>query len=169
MATHTILSPITYAKTIAYQLFHIFLRGITNPMGLPTDIWEFITFLCQDVRIAGGRMYTNLFGVRLSLKKKRIKEELLLPELENEETDPTLDNGDETILQQQQQQRQSRLKQELPTEKRIRYDIDELPPAFLSNDKYPSGWLVYHPEYGVVVIEKLVELNLRLNDELKAC
>jgi hypothetical protein len=138
-------------------------------MRLPRDIWEFIIFLCQDATIAGGRIYTNLFGVTLLSKKTKRKEDLL-PELENEDADTNSRETDgETIIHQQEKESRLKLHQTtIPTEKRIRYDVDDyLPPAFLSNDKYPPGWLVYHPKYGVVVIEKLFELNRQLNGELK--
>lgn len=41
----------------------------------------------------------------------------------------------------------------------VRYDIDDLPPAFENEEDYPPGWLVYHPKHGVITRERLLELE----------
>ena len=41
----------------------------------------------------------------------------------------------------------------------VRYDIDDLPPAFENEEDYPPGWLVYHPVHGVITRERLLELE----------
>jgi len=39
----------------------------------------------------------------------------------------------------------------------VRYDIDDLPPAFENEEDYPRGWLMYHPKCGVRTREFLLE------------
>ncbi len=41
----------------------------------------------------------------------------------------------------------------------VRYDIDDLPPAFENEEDYPPGWLVYRPGHGVITRERLLELE----------
>jgi hypothetical protein len=43
----------------------------------------------------------------------------------------------------------------------IRYDINDLPPAFENEEDYPPGWLMYHPKHGVRTREFLMELEGR--------
>ena len=64
-----------------------------------------------------------------------------LPGLENEKT--------ETANPKYQRQNQQ-------STRTIHYDSRELPPAFISKNDYPKGWLVYHPEYKVIHLEKLL-------------
>jgi len=40
-----------------------------------------------------------------------------------------------------------------------RYDTESLNPAFLAEEEYPQGWLMYHPKHGVITREKLIELE----------
>lgn len=42
-----------------------------------------------------------------------------------------------------------------------RYDTESLNPAFLAEEEYPPGWLMYHPKHGVITREKLIELEGR--------
>lgn len=65
-----------------------------------------------------------------------------LPGLENEKT--------ETINPKYHQQN-------LHSTGTINYDSKELPPAFISENDYPKGWLVYHPEHKVINLEKLLQ------------
>ena len=39
----------------------------------------------------------------------------------------------------------------------VRYDINDLPPAFDNEQDYPPGWLMYHPKHGVRTREYLME------------
>jgi len=39
----------------------------------------------------------------------------------------------------------------------VRYDINDLPPAFENEQDYPPGWLMYHPKHGVRTREYLME------------
>ena len=41
----------------------------------------------------------------------------------------------------------------------VRYDINDLPPAFENEEDYPEGWLMYHPEHGVITRERFLELE----------
>ena len=41
----------------------------------------------------------------------------------------------------------------------VRYDMEGLEPAFLNEEQYPIGWLVYHPKHGVITREKLLEME----------
>lgn len=116
-----------------------------------------------DCQWACGTIYRNVFGNSALLEvgthheKGGGKADDLLPELEEEVDGVDKEDG---LQQQQQQQQYEQLSQQNRVEKkRIRYDIDELPPAFLSEDRYPPGWLVYHPVYGVMTLEKLLELD----------
>ncbi len=40
-----------------------------------------------------------------------------------------------------------------------RYDAEGLNPAFLTEEEYPPGWLMYHPKHGVITREKLIEFE----------
>lgn len=110
----------------------------------------------EDCRLALSRMYYNIFGSNIVACGGVTRDEIRgdekggdsLPELENEEADDNTTNDGST------QQRPGP-----KIQRTIRYDVDELPPAFISNEDYPPGWLVYHPKYGVVMIEKLLELD----------
>lgn len=44
-----------------------------------------------------------------------------------------------------------------PAIREVRYDINDLPPAFENEEDYPPGWLMYHPKYGVRTREYLLE------------
>lgn len=148
MATHVILSPISYMKAIVYQLFHITLRGIINPLRLPGELWELILFVLEDGRFVGRRLYCNLFGGQRSKARRKVKGNETLPELQNEDDSV---HCDEKRIPLQALDRKAPIK-------RIQYNSDKLPSAFLKDDEYPPGWLVYHPEYGVITLEKILEL-----------
>lgn len=42
------------------------------------------------------------------------------------------------------------------SKREVRYDINDLPPAFENEEDYPPGWLMYHPKYGVRTREYLL-------------
>jgi hypothetical protein len=128
-------------------------RGVTRPLGVPKDIWILVCCLVENFKIAIDRI--DMLGV-VAIEKSRDKVPVCgkegdsLPELESEEVGSTED--DDSILQQRQCLQR-------PTESNIKYDVNDLPPAFLTEAEYPSGWLVYDPRYGVVLIENLLRLN----------
>lgn len=165
LSKQLILSPLIYIQQMVFHIFNTLLRGLTHPLGLPYEIWDIFCLIMEDCQWACGRIYHNIFGsnpalvVRAHHGKGGEKGDESLPELEEEMMDGV---GNEEDLQQQDQQQQAQSSQSNQVEERsIRYDIDELPPAFLSDDGYPPGWLVYHPECGVVTLEKLLELDLK--------
>lgn len=158
-----VVSPILYIQQRIFHIANTICRAITHPLSLPQEIWDLLALFMGDCQWACGTIYRNVFGNSALLEvgthheKGGGKADDLLPELEEEVDGVDKEDG---LQQQQQQQQYEQLSQQNRVEKkRIRYDIDELPPAFLSEDRYPPGWLVYHPVYGVMTLEKLLELD----------
>jgi hypothetical protein len=144
------------------------LHGLNHPLEFPSVVWGFICLLMEDSRVVLDSLYQSVFvvgKVNVARREGRITRVVrsdgeFLPALENEETCSNPNKG-EDLREQDTLKKQT--KQQGPDthieQKTICYDLNKLPPAFLSEKDYPKGWLVYHPIYGVITREVSLELN----------
>jgi len=144
-------------------------RLITNPLQLPQilyelliSLWDVLCDLLQQLQyfLRSLPILRTLFGADMMIIGDEVFSDAI-PELEDKtNNDVGADhdhdkadaaNGYDTIPA-----TEAGLDSNSST-REIRYDIDDLPPAFENEEDYPPGWLMYHPKYGVRTREFLLE------------
>ncbi|KAL3776127.1 hypothetical protein HJC23_011449 [Cyclotella cryptica] len=169
LTTHIILSPIQYFKNLLLEIVSLMLHGLTHPLELPSVVWGVICLLMEDSRQLFHSLFRSVLVIgneNVSRREGRVMRNVesgddSLPELENEdmcsspkEEEDSRGKDDALIKQLEQQNPNKHIEHELK-----RYDLDELPPAFLSENDYPKGWLVHHPIHGVITREVSLDLK----------
>jgi hypothetical protein len=156
VTNHLILSPIGYVQHWCLEIFTLIWRGIRHPLQFPSVVGELVRLVVEEGRMGISQVYYTMFGVGSNdRRRKRVMGATAsgydsLPELENEE---------KTSTEGKNQSPSSIAVDKIAKAKPIRYEPSDLPPAFLLDSEYPSGWLVYNCKYGVVCREKMLRLD----------
>lgn len=142
-------------------------RLITNPLQSPQilyeiliSLWDILCDFLQQLQhfLRSLPILRTLFGADMMIIGDEVVSDAI-PELEDSANNDvgadhdTADamNGDDVIPA-----TEAGLSSNSST-REVRYDIDDLPPAFENEEDYPPGWLMYHPKYGVRTREFLLE------------
>ena len=150
------------SENILYQSKQL----ITNPSQLPQiiyelliSIWDLLRDFLQQLQcfLRSLPILRTLFGADMMI----IGDEFIpdnIPELEDKtdndvgaDDDKANSNGHGAI------QATKVCLNSKSAIREVRYDINDLPPAFENEEDYPAGWLMYHPKYGVRTREYLIE------------
>lgn len=148
-------------------------RLITNPLHSPQilcelliSVWDILGDFLQQLQYYFLRSLPPILRILFGAGVVIIGDEVVsdvVPELEertNNDVDADNDN-DETNASNGNVAIKAR-KAGLNSKsviREVRYGINDLPPAFENDEDYPSGWLMYHPKYGVRTREYLLELE----------
>lgn len=149
-------------------------RLITNPLQSPQILYELLVsiwdILCDLLRqlqdfLRSLPILHWLFGMGVAISGSTFTPDTI-PELEekpinnnehceNDNVDGKAANGHVAAIKEKPKTRTN----QSSVGRVVRYDINDLPPAFENEEDYPVGWLMYHPKHGVRTREYLMELE----------
>jgi len=175
------LRQIPYILSVVFK--HFLLNGdilyctkrlITNPLQshqilyeLLVSIWDILCDLLRQLQyfFRSLPILHQLFGMGVAISGSTLTPDTI-PELEekaiinnenceNDNVEGKAANGHNAAIKETTKTRTN------PSSvgRVVRYDINDLPPAFENEEDYPVGWLMYHPKHGVRTREYLMELE----------
>lgn len=102
----------------------------------------------------------TLTDVTINNPRSRRKRRLLATMPELEETSDETENEMESLPSfATGGTRNANINNEQCASLKPRQKSGEIEPAFLDPDQYPPGWLLYHPDYGIIRKEELIDRN----------
>ena len=149
-------------------------RLITNPLQSPQILYELLVsmwdILCdllwqlQDF-LRSLPILHQLFGMGVEISGSTLTQETI-PELEEKDVNDNEHSKNDNVEGKTANGHIAAIKETTKARTNpssigrvVRYDINDLPPAFENEEDYPVGWLMYHPKHGVRTREYLMELE----------
>lgn len=149
-------------------------RLITNPLQSPqilyellVSIWDILCDLSWQLQdfLRSLPILHQLFGMGVSISGSTLTPETI-PELEEKDVNDNEHSKNDNVEGKTANGRIAAIKETTKARTNpssvgrvVRYDINDLPPAFENEEDYPVGWLMYHPKHGVRTREYLMELE----------